>query len=125
MEGNLSEMLQGVLSDPAAMEKLMGVAQNLMGGQTGAQQASSPAAEVVSVSATDGEATSPHDRSESKDAAALPLLSASLQAGNGERIALLKALRPYLSPERRRTADSLIRMLNMLKLADLNKLFKE
>lgn len=125
MEGNLTEMLQGVLSDPSAMEKLMGVAQNLMGGQTGAAQASAPAAEAVPVSTTDGETTPPHDRLESKEATAAPFLAASLQAGNGERIALIKALRPYLSPERRRTADSLVKMLNMLKLADLNKLFKE
>ena len=125
MEGNLSEMLQSVLSDPSAMEKLMGVAQNLMGGQSAAPQAVSPAEPAAPVSATGAATVSPDDRSESKDAAALPLLSASLQAGNGERIALIKALRPYLSPERRRTADSLVKMLNMLKLADLNKLFKE
>ena len=122
MEGNLSEMLQGVLSDPSAMEKLMGVAQNLMGGQTAAPQAATPAPEST---APAGKATTSDNKSESKEAASVPLLPTSLQAGNGERIALIKALRPYLSPERRRTADSLVKMLNMLKLADLNKLFKE
>jgi len=122
MEGNLSEMLQGVLSDPSAMEKLMGVAQNLMGGQTAAPQAATPTPESA---APASKATTSDNKSESKEAAFLPHLPTSLQAGNGERIALIKALRPYLSPERRRTADSLVKMLNMLKLADLNKLFKE
>ena len=50
MEGNLSEMLQGVLSDPSAMEKLMGVAQNLMGGQTAAPQAHSPTGDTAASS---------------------------------------------------------------------------
>ena len=122
MEGNLSEMLQGVLRDPSAMEKLMGVAQNLMGGQNGAPQASPTAAPSAPPSRG---ATTTDDKAESKETSAAPLLSAALQTGNGERIALIKALRPYLSPERRRTADSLVKMLNMLKLADLNKLFKE
>jgi len=123
MEGNLSEMLQGVLSDPSAMEKLMGVAQNLMGGQSTESKAPPPAQEATAASKE--APSSDSSAQESKEAAAIPLLASSLQAGNGERIALIKALRPYLSPERRRTADSLIKMLNMLKLADLNKLFKE
>ncbi len=122
MEGNLSEMLQGVLSDPSAMEKLMGVAQNLMGGQNGASPASPTAAQSA---ASTREAATADDNTESKEASTVPFLSAALQTGNGERIALIKALRPYLSPERRRTADNLVKMLNMLKLADLNKLFKE
>lgn len=121
MEGNLSEMLQGVLSDPSAMEKLMGVAQNLMGGSTAKPQASPPPEEAVP---TGSESRADSSR-ESKETGGFPLLASSLQAGNGERIALIRALRPYLSPERRRTADSLIKMLTMLKLADLNKLFKE
>ena len=41
MDGNLSEMLQGVLSYPSAMEKIMGVAQNLMGSQGGEREAPS------------------------------------------------------------------------------------
>ncbi len=113
MDGNLSEMLQGVLKDPAAMEKLMGVARNLMG-ETPPQEDPAPA-EAPAASPPQEESRGP----------SLPTLAASLQAGNAERIALIRALRPYLSPERRQTADSLVRMLGMLKLADLNKLFTE
>ncbi|MBE6621526.1 MAG: hypothetical protein E7630_01090 [Ruminococcaceae bacterium] len=123
MEGNLSEMLQGVLADPSAMEKLMGVAQNLMGGQAPTPQV--PPAVGEAASAPKGSGASDAPAGEGREASAFPLPLSSLQSGNGERIALIKALRPYLSPERRRTADSLVKMLNMLKLADLNKLFKE
>jgi hypothetical protein len=114
MDGNFAEMLQGVLSDPSAMEKIMGMAKNLSGG--------------------DGDKTPPPDKpptgdaseSEARKADALPhSLLAGVTSGNKERIALIHALRPYLSPERRKTADSLVKMLNMMKLADLNKLFKE
>ena len=44
--------------------------------------------------------------------------------GTDERIALIAALRPYLSEERRQTADGLIKMLKMLRLADIDKLMK-
>ena len=41
MDGNLSDMLQGVLSNPSAMEQIMGMAQSLMGDQ-GGNKASPP-----------------------------------------------------------------------------------
>ena len=45
-----------------------------------------------------------------------------LTKGNEERIALISAIRPYLSPERRKSADSMIKMLKMMKLTDLSKM---
>ncbi len=117
MDGNLSDMLQGVLQDPDTMEKLMGVAQGLMGSSAHHKEESTASPSPVTESSPPS--------SQAKDGTTLSQVSSSLQAGNKERIALICALRPYLSPERRQTADSLIKMLNMLKLADLNKLFKE
>ncbi len=113
MDGNISEMLQSVLSDPGAMKKLMGVAENLMGGTDKNEQK-----ESISTSSSEQE----------KDNAAKEVSVVEhkkRKPGNDERIALISALRPYLSEERRKTADSLIKMLKMLKLADLNKLMKE
>ena len=110
MDGNLSDMLQGVLSDPSAMEKIMTMAKNLGGSPVGSSEAPPPPKE--------------DERKKNEEAAPVSLLSAGA-SGNKERLALIHALRPYLSPERRKTADSLIKMLNMMKLADLNKLFKE
>ena len=114
MDGNISEMLKGVLSDPDAMKKLMGAAEALMGGN-GSQAPTETEASVSS--------SKPLEREEETEGNPHP--KPECRAGNNERIALIAALRPYLSPERRQTADSLIKMLKMLKLADLNKLLKE
>ena len=105
MDSNLSEMLKGVLSDPEAMQKLMGAAETLMG--NGAAPPPPPSEEAP------------------KEEAATPVSAKhEAKAGNNERIALLCALRPYLSPERRKSADQLIQMLKMIKMADLSKLFR-
>ena len=109
MDGNLTDMLQGVLSDPSAMEKIMSMAKSF-GLASEGSEAPPPPKETAS--------------KKTEEAAPVSLLATDA-AGNKERIALIHALRPYLSPERRKTADSLIKMLNVMKLADLNKLFKE
>lgn len=106
MDENLSEMLKGVLSDPDAMSKIMGAAQGLMGAQSAPNQKD----DTASVS------------SEEKKEDAVKVVG---KTGNEERIALIMALRPYLSPERRKNADNLIKMLKMMKLADMSKLFRD
>lgn len=109
MDGNLSEMLKDVLADPDAMEKLMGAAEKLMGNGKAEPsfQKENKDEESDCEKAQSVHAPAHHEK----------------KAGNDERIALLYALRPYLSPERRKSADSLIGMLKMMKLTDLNKLF--
>jgi len=101
LDGNISEMLKSVLDDPGAMKKLMGVAENLMG-SGGAQEK------------PDCPPPSPPP----------PPPPERCRPGTDERIALIAALRPYLSEERRQTADGLIKMLKMLRLADIDKLMK-
>ena len=115
MDASISDMLKGVLDDPDALGKLMGAAQSLMGNSAvpsaKEEKTEETPAERMAVKA---EATAPAALSKRQD---------GRNGGNAERIALLSALRPYLSPERKQTADSLIYMLKMMKLADLNKLF--
>lgn len=113
MDDNISEMLKGVMSDPETMSKLMSVAQGLMGSQPSGNDKPQ---ENESKSST--EASEPEPKAQPSNAKVNPLSS-----GNEERIALISAIRPYLSPERRRSADSLIKMLKMMKLADMSKLF--
>ena len=113
MDGNISEMLKGVLTDPDALKKLMGAAETLMGNGNKSKADEDPPT-PHSDSPEQGESREDDRHSERGH-----------RAGNNERIALIAALRPYLSPERRQTANSLIKMLKMLKLADLNKLLKE
>lgn len=102
MDDNFSEMVKSIMSDPEAMSKLMSAAQGLMG---------------------DGQ-TSNGTSAELSDTEALPASTSAdrLKNGNEERIALISALRPFLSDSRRKNADSLIKMLKMMKLADMNKL---
>lgn len=95
---DISEMLKSVMSDPETMSKLMSVAQGL----TGSSEGSSPT----------------HEDEPEIETAAKPSL---LTKGNEERIALISAIRPYLSPERRKSADNMIKMLKMMKLTDLSK----
>lgn len=102
MDGNLSEMLSSVLSDPDAMTKLKGVAENLMGNNTPQEHEES----------SDSKQTPPSDHHNNHHS-------------NDERIALISALRPYLSNERRQTADTLIKLLKVIKLTDITKLLKE
>lgn len=106
MEGNIGDVLQNVLNDPSAMKKLMGVAENLMG------ESAKKNTEADRSDSFDGER-------EEED------LTKKYKPGNTERIALINAVRPYLSEERRKSADSLIKMLKMLNIADLGKLIKD
>jgi hypothetical protein len=99
MEDNFAEMVKGVMSDPDAMSKLMSMAEGLMGnGANGIK------------GQTVTEVSRPAD------------LTERLKNSNEERIALISALRPFLSDTRRKNADNLIKMLKMMKLADMNKL---
>ena len=99
MEDNFAEMVKGVMSDPDAMSKLMSMAEGLMGnGADGIK------------GKTVAEVSRPAD------------LTERLKNSNEERIALISALRPFLSDTRRKNADNLIKMLKMMKLADMNKL---
>ncbi len=110
MDGNMAEMLKGVLSDPSAMEKLMGVAQGLMGSMD--KGGESGASEI------------PQNDGRDEEGAAIRTHIHDKRPGNDERIALISALLPYLSEERRQTADSLVKMLKMLKVADINKILR-
>ena len=101
------------MSDPETMSKLMSVAQGLMGSQTSGNDKAQDAEPKQSA-----DAPQPEPKAQPSNAKHNPLSS-----GNEERIALISAIRPYLSPERRRSADSLIKMLKMMKLADMSKLF--
>ena len=112
MDGNLSEMLKGVLSDPDAMEKIKNAADMFMGGNT----------------PKDTRSDNGNDDTRSKEATGSDQTSHTTkfdQRSNDQRIALISALRPYLSPERRQTADTLIKMLKVIKLTDISKLLKE
>jgi hypothetical protein len=107
MDGNFSEMVQSVMSDPDAMSKLMEVAKGLI---PEAQESTKADRHQDEAQTVNGEATG---------------LISKIKSGNDERIALISALRPFLSDERRKSADNLIKMMKMMKLADVNKLLNQ
>ena len=95
----LEERINSVLSDPAQLEKLAGLAQRLMGGAD-----EPPAAQPPSV----------------PDAGLLAKLAAGLRGAEsepGRERALLAAMRPYLSEGRREKMDRALRLAHMAKLA--------
>jgi hypothetical protein len=107
MDSNFSEMVQNVMSDSDAMSRLMEIAQGLMSGSN----SDSP--------------TELQQESDKQDSHEAVNLMSKIKSGNDERIALISALRPFLSPERRKSADNLIKMMKMMKLADMNKLLNQ
>ena len=106
MDDNFSQMIQSVMSDPEALKNIMSMAQGLM-------------SDTGNTSSSKADEEHHHENIEEDK----PSLASKLSHGNEQRIALNSALRPYLSPQRQKSADSLIKMLKMMKLADINKLF--
>ncbi len=148
MDSNLSDMLGGVLSDPEAMEKLRGMAKAFMGKDSSeyadngnyphtepdGNNSGKPFAET-GVSGNDSNRTfsesgmSNNDGSKSYHGFGIngndgSRASHAEKKKNDQRIALISALYPYLSPERQATANTLIKLLRMMKLTDLSSLLK-
>ena len=102
MDANITDMLKDVMADPETMSKLMSVAEGLMKSEKPSDASSGEMTEAVKI------------QRDSKPSI--------LTKGNEERIALISAIRPYLSHERQKSADSMIKMLKMMKLTDLSNM---
>ena len=90
------DKLHAILSDPAEMERISRLASELMGG------------------GTDGPAAA----DESGDGTLLHRLGALLGgAGGGDKEALVRALAPYLRPERRERLQRALRIAGVLRMA--------
>lgn len=98
------DRVNSLLNDPAQMEKITALAKSLMGGEAGAAPEQSG-----------GDSSGP-------DSGMLLRLSRLMKAGdsqNGNRQALLEAMKPYLSEKRRAKMDRAIRMARLAKMAQL------
>ncbi len=98
----LEEMINSVLSDPEQMDKIMGMAQSLMGGES-----RSPAPEQGGIFP---EGLDP------KMLGKMQQLMGSAQRP-GESEALLRAMQPYLSEKRRVKMDKALKLARLAKLA--------
>ena len=93
------EKLNAILSDPGEMEKIGRLAAQLMGGET-------PEGDPPQANAADG--------------ALLGKLAGLMGAGGaGDKTALLRALSPYLRPERQAKLKKALNIARMARLARL------
>lgn len=106
MDGDIGQMLQSVLSDPAQMEKLTAVAQSLMGGT--AKQEDEPPPEPAAPSQP------PHP--EARLLTAIAKLTGQ-KAEPSRSAALLSAMRPYMRPEKQEKLDRAMQIARMVRIA--------
>lgn len=95
--GELEERIEQLLNDPAQMARLGRLAQSLMGGE-------------------DPPTAAPNAGEPGPDPALLGRVARLMQAGAGEasdRDGLLRALAPYLSPDRRRRLERALRLARL------------
>lgn len=110
----LENMINSVLSDPAQMEKISGLARSLMGG---AEQPSSEKPVNMLDSLMSGGSPGPE-----LDPAMLRRISALMGAsdsGSSDKRALLEAMKPYLSEKRRQKMDRALRIARLAKIAGI------
>ena len=112
MEGNFSEQLKTVLSDPEAMATIAGLAKNF------AQKNAEKPGSTSSDSGQSGEAPKPSPGAFS-DLMASPAIASVLRLlgdGSRERMALLVAMRPFVRDEKKEKLDRIIQTMKMLDL---------
>lgn len=101
---NLSSVLSGVMQNPEMMSKLQGILSDPEAMQT------------ISKAASSLGGMSPHEPTEKeRERPSLPAAKNSDEAKN--RAALISALKPYLSEERREKADKLLSLLSLLSVS--------
>lgn len=114
---DLSNMLNKVISNPEAMQKIIKLAGEMKGASAGDDDAEGDKAESAAnlIEKADGHYT--HSEHDHKD-------KHKSDDEEENRIKLLIALKPYLNEERREKADLIIRLLKLLRFTDLNELTK-
>lgn len=97
MEGDLEKTLNAVLSDPEQMGKLTRIAKQFMG-----QDAAEPAQE---------------NQAPEPDGKLLGMLKHAMGGTSGNSSALLKAMRPYLRPEKQEKMDKAMNLARIVHIA--------
>jgi hypothetical protein len=123
MDGDLGNMLQSVLSDPAQMEKIAQMAKGLMGsmGQPSppSAQETSPVQETSPAQETDAVPMSPVSGVSEADSRLISSLG-KMFSGSQEKsrsTALLMAMRPYMRPEKQEKLDHAMKIAQMVHIA--------
>lgn len=120
MENDFSDRLNQLLSDPDMMGKVLDAAKNVMGavGEVqGTEEA--PSAENTGADGKEPLTGETGTVSAASSSAPLSLLSRDPEHDE-ERIRFIKALCPFLSRSRREAAESLIRVLSVMRVMRLD-----
>ena len=114
----LEDKINGILGDPAQMEKIAGLAKSLMGGS---DSGDTPAEKTKSAGGgLDSLMQSLGGSDGAIDPAMLARLSRAFSSGAGEKKqerALLEAMKPYLSEKRRSKMDKAIKLARLASIA--------
>ena len=107
MDGDMGAMIQSVLSDPEQMARITQLAQGLMG----TQEEPGKAAPIQAAPPT-GSTLPEGDR-------LLALLTKAMSGGAGKTRSteLLKAMRPYMKPEKQEKLDRAMKIARMARVA--------
>ena len=109
---DLSAKLTELLSDPESMNRVRQMAESILGESGDEPPAPSPAADISALGDMlgTGELQS-----------IISVISKMKSAKDDSRVQLISALRPHLSEERRKRADTAIKILKLLDLLPLIK----
>lgn len=109
------DRINSILSDPAQMEKIAGLAKSLMGNDGGA-----PASEGESGGLGDGlKGLLGEDAPDGELLKRIVRLMRSGSEKDNEKQALLEAMKPYLSEKRRAKMDRAMRLARLTRIARL------
>ena len=139
MDGVLNEKMKAILADPNAMAQVMEMAGKLFAGgaEEGSGVSSLPdlsaalAKQPAVQEQTEREQESTDDDASERSRAVLGRAEGTERAGGRggfgteeDRIRLLHAICPFLSAQRREAAQSMIRILKLISMADAAGLWK-
>jgi hypothetical protein len=113
MEGDFSQKLQQVLSDPDAMATIAGLAQNFSKKNEKSTAVSQGALSVPS------EEAPPQGKGVLGEMLEQPAIASALKMlgeGSRERVALLQAMRPFVKDEKKERLDRIIQTMKTLDL---------
>ena len=109
---DLSAKLAELLNDPESMNRVRQMAENILGESGGEAPAPDPSADLSGIGEMlgGGELNS-----------IISVISKMKSASDDSRVQLISALRPHLSEERKKRADTAIKILKLLDLLPLIK----
>mgnify|MGYP004597404961 CR=1 len=138
MNADLSEKLQGILNDRDAVEKLRQIAGNLNLSQkkeenesterTDRRDADFEGSDRLMYSSNpensqNGQQNAEKSESSEENSENKTYLKGKTHTSD-DHINLILALRPFLSDDRKETADRIVQLLKLLKIADISKLLR-